>query len=103
MVIVSFNLTRKVNTMSHRSLYTIAREIRQDWQPVNYAAKPYLAAMLELDQITEAYGLDTGKSVVAYFLSNATTWRGDVARRIKAELKAIAKATPQSTCVNPYA
>jgi len=24
---------------------------------------------------------------VRYFLSNATTWRGDTARRIKAELK----------------
>lgn len=77
--------------MSHRSLYTIAREIRQDWQPVNYAAKPYLAAMLELDQITDDYGMDTGKSVVAYFLSNASAWRGDVARRVKMELTILIK------------
>ena len=27
--------------------------------------------------------------IVRYFLSNATTWRGEDARRIKAELKAL--------------
>lgn len=30
------------------------------------------------------------RSIVLYFLSNATTWRGDDARRIKAELKKLA-------------
>jgi hypothetical protein len=48
--------------------------------------------LLEMDQVTEAYGMDTGKSVVLYFLANATTWRGDVARRIKKELNDIAKS-----------
>jgi hypothetical protein len=38
----------------------------------------------------EMYGYDTGKSVVLYFLSNATSWRGEVARRVKAELKSMA-------------
>jgi hypothetical protein len=33
------------------------------------------------------YGLDTGYSIVAYFLSNANTWKGDVARAVKKELK----------------
>jgi hypothetical protein len=79
--------------MSHRPLYLIAREIRADWKDkVYFGAKPYLAALLEMDQVTEAYGMDTGKSVVLYFLANATTWRGDVARRIKKELNDIAKS-----------
>ena len=33
------------------------------------------------------YFYDSMASVVAYFLSNATGWRGDDARRLKAELK----------------
>jgi hypothetical protein len=32
------------------------------------------------------YLCDSASSVVMYFLSNATTWRGPDARRIKAEL-----------------
>ena len=73
-----------------RPLATIAREIKQDWSPVNYAAKPYLDAMECLYSIKDMYGCDTAKSVVLYFLSNAGTWRGDVARRVKKELKALA-------------
>jgi hypothetical protein len=70
-----------------RSLYAIAREIRGDWKNVNYAAEPYLDAMGALDSIDDPYYADSGKSVVRYFLANAGTWRGDVARRVKAELK----------------
>jgi hypothetical protein len=33
-------------------------------------------------------GFDSARSVVLYFLSNASSWRGDVAKRVKAELKA---------------
>ena len=47
--------------------------------------------MGSLDSINDTYGYDDAKSVVLYFLSNATTWRGDDARRIKAELKSLAK------------
>jgi len=74
-----------------RSLSEIAREIRKDWAPVNFAAKPYLEAMGSLDRITDAYHYDSGRSVVLYFLSNASSWRGEAARRIKAELKGMAK------------
>jgi hypothetical protein len=74
-----------------RPIYEIARDIRTDWKPVNYGAKPYLDAMRDLDKITDNYESDTGKSVVAYFLSNATSWRGETARRIKTELKGMLK------------
>lgn len=74
-----------------RPLYIIANEIRRDWRNVNYAAKPYLEAMSSLNGIRDNYYHDTAKSVVLYFLANAGSWRGDVARRIKAELKEMSK------------
>jgi hypothetical protein len=33
------------------------------------------------------YGADDARGIVMYFLANAGTWRGENARRIKAELK----------------
>ena len=84
--------TQTQSTPSVRPLYEIAREIRRDWgAKVNYAAKPYLDAMGTLNKITDNYICDSGESVVLYFLCNANSWRGEVARRVKAELKAMAK------------
>lgn len=74
-----------------RPIYEIAREIRKDWKPVSPYAAPYLDAMDTLDKITDNYFLDSGSSVVAYFLSNAATWKGEVARRIKQELRDMLK------------
>ena len=54
-------------TTEIRSLYEIAREIRHNWQNVNYAAKPYLQAMSSLSSIDDAYGHDPGRHIVAYF------------------------------------
>ena len=56
--------------------------VKKDWTKVNYAAAPYLKAMLQRD-----YFMDDEKTIVLYFLNNATTWRGPVAREVKAELK----------------
>jgi hypothetical protein len=44
-----------------------------------------------LNTINDNYGYDTAHSIVIYFLANATTWRGETARRVKAELKSLAK------------
>ena len=74
-----------------RPLYEIAAEIRRDWKKVNYAAKPYLDAMGSLTSIKDNYFMDSGKSIVLYFLSNAASRRGEVAKRVKAELKAMCK------------
>ena len=73
-----------------RSLSTIAREVRQDWKKVYFGAVPYLDAMSSLDKISDNYYQDSAKSIVLYFLSNASTWKGDTAKRIKAELKKMA-------------
>ena len=74
-----------------RSLSTIASEIRTDWAKPYFGAVPYLDAMATLDGIEDTYVYEDARSIVLYFLSNATTWRGDTARRVKAELKALAK------------
>ena len=86
-------IAAKKEASKPRSLSAIAREIRKDWGvKVNYAARPYLDAMGSLDTFTDRYGEDSATMVVAYFLSNATSWRGEVARRIKSELNAMLKA-----------
>ena len=78
-------------TNAPRSLAVIAAEIRRDWRKVYFGAVPYLQAMATLDRVTDNYGCDSGESIVRYFLSNATSWRGETARRVKAELKALLK------------
>ena len=75
--------------MQNRPLYTIAAEIRSDWKKVNYAAVPYLDAMQQLNSIEDNFILDSARSIVRYFLSNAKSWRGERAREIKAELNAM--------------
>ena len=74
-----------------RPLYEIASEIRKTWTKVSPYAEPYLEAMQSLNSINDNYYFDSGKSIVLYFLSNANTWRGEDARRIKAELKEMLK------------
>lgn len=79
-------------TTNARPLCKIAAEIKKDWgAKVNFAAKPYLDAMASLNSINDDYFFDSGKSIVCYFLANAGTWRGETAKRIKAELKAMTK------------
>jgi len=78
-------------TTTEKPLYLIAREIKSDWKKVYFGAVPYLQAMADLQSVNDSYGYDSGKSIVRYFLSNATAWRGETAKRIKAELKALIK------------
>ncbi len=74
-----------------RPLYEIASEIRKDWSAqgkgINYGAKPYLDAMSTLNDVNSRYGMDSAKSIVCYFLANASGWKGETAKRVKAELK----------------
>ena len=72
-----------------RSLNQIATDIRANWPTVDYAAVPYLKAMAELNSVRDPFYYDSGESIVRYFLANAATWRGETAKRIKAELKAM--------------
>jgi hypothetical protein len=89
-------MTDKTKTPA-RPLYEIAREIRKDWKAqtkngrIPEPAEAYLGPMETLNSVNDNYIMDSGRSIVAYFLGNATSWKGDVARRIKAELNAMIK------------
>jgi hypothetical protein len=72
-----------------RKISDIAEEIRANWANVYFGAEPYLDAMGALDTIQDSFFLDSGDSIVRYFLANASSWRGDVARRVKAELRGL--------------
>ena len=79
----------KTNKVQNRPLYEIARDIRKDWKNAYFGAKPYLDAMATLDSINDNYGWDSADSIIRYFLANASTWRGETAKKIKKELKAM--------------
>ena len=75
-----------------RPINEIAKEIRKDWgSKLSPYAKPYLDAMFSLSSINDKYYMEDAKSIVLYFLSNASCWRGEVARRIKIELNSMCK------------
>jgi len=73
-----------------RPLQTIAADIEQHWPKVNYAAAPYLNALFALNSINDKYGLEDADGIIRRFLFNASTWRGEDAKRIKQELKDMA-------------
>lgn len=75
-----------------RPIYIIAQDIKKEWGNVNFAAKPYLDAMHELYSITDSYGLDSGTSIVNYFLCNAMHFRGTRAKELKQELRELLRA-----------
>lgn len=77
-----------VNTET-RPLYQIARDIWAHWPRPYFGAVPYLEAMGTLGGLDDQFGLDDARSIARYFLANAGTWRGEDARRIKGELKAM--------------
>jgi len=80
-------------TTEKRNLSDIAREIKAIWSRIGNGvspyAKPYLDAMMELDSVDQAYYAEDGRTQVRYFLSNAQSFRGADAKRLKAELKAL--------------
>ena len=73
-----------------RTISAIARDIRAEWgAKVNYAARPYLDAMLRIDGPNDMFYADDAKNIVVYFLANANTFRGEKAKALKAELKSL--------------
>lgn len=73
----------------HRPIGEIASDIIADWKNPYFGAKPYLDAMFSLSDIKDNYGLDSARSIVSYFIANASQWKGETAKAIKAELKKI--------------
>jgi hypothetical protein len=81
-----------MNTINERvTVSEIAHAIAKDWKNISPYAKDYLNAMKEIRDINGAYYADSAKSVVLYFLANASTYRGENARAYKALLKEMIK------------
>jgi hypothetical protein len=65
----------------------IAWRCARDWKNVSPHARPYLEDMKRWSQIDQSSGNSNCRDVVVRFLSNASGWRGPVAKELKAELK----------------
>lgn len=86
---------------SKRTFSDIAVEALNLWKakygkklPASFiGAVPYLQAMLSCltTDKNALYGCETLETIVLYFLANVTSWRGEDAKRIKAELKEMIK------------
>lgn len=74
-----------------RPIHEIANEIYQSWKSPHYGANPYLEAMFSLNKVSDKFGFDDGRSIVNYFLCNASSWKGEDARRIKKELRTLVR------------
>ncbi len=72
-----------------RELWQIARDIRNAWKKPYFGAVPYLHALGALTTADSKYGLESAREIVTYFLANASTFRGEQAKMLKAELKAM--------------
>lgn len=77
--------------LTKMSISDIAYLIKRDWTKVYFGAVPYLNAMCSLTSIDDNYGMDSGKSIVRYFLANASTWKGETAREVKKYLNKLTK------------
>ena len=86
-------MVQNINKQNKRTFAEIAREIKQTWKNVYFGAKPHLQAMatIESSDKNAPYMLELAEDIVIYFLANAQTWRGEDAKRIKAELKSMIK------------
>ena len=79
-------------TLNERvSVSEIAHAIAKDWTNVSPYAADYLNAMKDIQDIDGSYYADSAKSVVMYFLANASSYRGENARAYKALLKDMVK------------
>ena len=73
-----------------RRVHELIREGLREGKISNYA-RPYAVALLSLASLDGQYGFDDGRSIARYFLSNASSWRGDSAKECKALLKEMLK------------
>lgn len=70
-----------------RPIGQIAADIKKSWPQVPNCAKVYLNALETLTDKNSKFGLDTAPSLINYFLCNASTFKGEQAKSLKAELK----------------
>lgn len=90
---ITYKLNGIETPLKNLPLHIIAKIIVSDWgyNKIYFGAKPYIDAMFSLNSINDNYIFDSGKSIVAYFLSNAGTWKGETAREVKKHLNKLIK------------
>ena len=66
---------------------SIAKSKGKYWRHAFPYAAPYADAMMSLTTLDDKYGWDSGRDIVARFISNAASWKGETAKAIKAELR----------------
>jgi|SRR5579862_684237 len=76
-----------------RKIREITKDIKKHWGRPYFGAKPYLEAMSSLGTIDQKYGSETAREIVERFLANASTFKGNEARDLKAELREILDAS----------
>lgn len=74
-----------------RAISQIALDIQRCWPKPSYTAAPYITAMRTLDKVEDFFMHDSARDILLRFLSNAGTWKGEDAKRIKAEIKEMLK------------
>jgi hypothetical protein len=72
-----------------RRLHEIAEESVLNWPELYLDAVPSIHAMRRIEKTTDRCGMGDGEGLVRYCRVNARTWRGEVAKRVKAELREI--------------
>jgi hypothetical protein len=72
-----------------RKVREIAADIRATWKNIYFGAEPYVEAMEQFDSPDDTYICEKGSGILRRFLVNAARWRGEDARRIKAEINAL--------------
>jgi hypothetical protein len=75
---------------SEMSIKELANLINKDWKQggkAHYGALPYLEAMHSIKSIEGRYGPDSARSIVIYFLANASQWKRELASAVKLVLR----------------
>jgi hypothetical protein len=72
-----------------RPLHKIADDIMRKWRNPAGSAIPYINALTHLGTMDSKYGHEDAEGIVLRFLNEASGWRGEDAKRIKAELRAM--------------
>lgn len=72
-----------------KPLYELASIIRKECAGKTWYAyaRPYVDAMSTLKDASQPYYEDSGVSICLYALSNLSSWRGEIARSVKEQIK----------------
>lgn len=74
-----------MENIQDKTINQLGRLIAKDWPKPYFGAVPYIRALQEIDD--GKYLHEDEKTIVIYFLSNARNWKGDIAKKVKEELK----------------